>query len=72
MKGGSKLARGALALLAASRLGTVALRRGEQLRLGEHINALWIVVAAMANNDGLNYVPTDKRVLFGHHFAAIA
>lgn len=22
--------------------------------------------------DGLDYVPTDKRVLFGHHFAAIA
>jgi carbon starvation protein CstA len=24
------------------------------------------------NNDGLDYVPTDKKVLFGHHFAAIA
>jgi carbon starvation protein len=23
-------------------------------------------------NDGLDYVPTDKHVLFGHHFAAIA
>ena len=23
-------------------------------------------------NDGLDYVPTDKFVLFGHHFAAIA
>jgi carbon starvation protein len=23
-------------------------------------------------NDGLDYVPTDKTVLFGHHFAAIA
>jgi carbon starvation protein len=23
-------------------------------------------------NDGLDYVPTDKKVLFGHHFAAIA
>ncbi|MDM0080306.1 carbon starvation CstA family protein [Variovorax sp. J31P179] len=23
-------------------------------------------------NDGLDYVPTDKNVLFGHHFAAIA
>jgi carbon starvation protein len=23
-------------------------------------------------NDGLDYVPTNKYVLFGHHFAAIA
>ncbi|AKK63448.1 carbon starvation protein A [Xanthomonas oryzae pv. oryzicola] len=96
MKGVSKLAWGALALLAAFCLGTVALRRGE------HINALWIVVAAVsiyliayrfyslfiadkvmqlditratpavASNDGLDYVPTNKHVLFGHHFAAIA
>uniref|UniRef100_UPI001CBDA812 carbon starvation CstA family protein n=1 Tax=unclassified Pseudomonas TaxID=196821 RepID=UPI001CBDA812 len=66
------------------------------------INALWIVVAAVAiylvayryyslfiannvmqldarratpavlNNDGLDYVPTYKHILFGHHFAAIA
>ncbi|MDI3275928.1 carbon starvation CstA family protein, partial [Pseudomonas sp. AL03] len=72
------------------------------LRRGEAINALWIVVAAVAiylvayryyslfiankvmqldpnratpavvNNDGLDYVPTNKHVLFGHHFAAIA
>ncbi len=27
---------------------------------------------AVRNNDGLDYVPTDKKVLFGHHFAAIA
>ncbi|HYG86328.1 MAG TPA: carbon starvation CstA family protein [Azospirillum sp.] len=27
---------------------------------------------AMRYNDGLDYVPTDKYVLFGHHFAAIA
>ncbi|MFV8984395.1 carbon starvation CstA family protein [Serratia fonticola] len=27
---------------------------------------------AVVNNDGLNYVPTNKNVLFGHHFAAIA
>ena len=86
----------ALALLGAFALGTVALSRGET------INALWIVVAAVAIyligyryyaqfiatrvmqldparttpavrlNDGLDYVPTDKHVLFGHHFAAIA
>ncbi|HFY9924378.1 TPA: pyruvate/proton symporter CstA [Providencia stuartii] len=24
------------------------------------------------HNDGLDYVPTDKKILFGHHFAAIA
>jgi len=96
MKGFSKLGWAALALLGAFCLGTVALRRGE------HINALWIVVAAVSiyliayrfyslfiadkvmqldptratpaviNNDGLDYVPTNKHVLFGHHFAAIA
>ncbi|QIQ21518.1 carbon starvation CstA family protein [Zophobihabitans entericus] len=27
---------------------------------------------AVINNDGLNYVPTNKNILFGHHFAAIA
>lgn len=27
---------------------------------------------AVINNDGLNFVPTNKYVLFGHHFAAIA
>ncbi|MGH8080068.1 MAG: carbon starvation CstA family protein, partial [Lysobacter sp.] len=97
MKGGlGKLGWAALAVLGAFCLGTVALRRGE------HINALWIVVAAVSiylvayryyslfiankvmqidptratpaviNNDGLDYVPTNKHVLFGHHFAAIA
>ena len=85
-----------LAVLGACALGVVALRRGEA------INALWIVVAAVAiylvayryyslfiatkvmqldprratpavlNNDGLDYVPTNKHILFGHHFAAIA
>lgn len=96
MKGLSKLFWAALAIIGAFALGTVALRRGE------HINALWIVVAAVSiylvayrfyslfiannvlrldptratpavvNNDGLDYVPTNKHVLFGHHFAAIA
>ncbi|WPX19222.1 carbon starvation CstA family protein [Pseudomonas sp. 10S4] len=85
-----------LAIVGACALGVVALRRGEP------INALWIVVAAVAiylvayryyslfiannvmqldprratpavlNNDGLDYVPTNKHILFGHHFAAIA
>jgi len=27
---------------------------------------------AITRGDGLDYVPTDRRVLFGHHFAAIA
>jgi carbon starvation protein len=27
---------------------------------------------AVTHNDGLDYVPTNKYVLFGHHFAAIA
>ena len=27
---------------------------------------------AHRHNDGLDYVPTDQKVLFGHHFAAIA
>ena len=96
MKGFSKLAWAALALLGAFCLGTVALRRGEP------INALWIVAAAVSiylvayryyglfiadkvlgldptratpavlRNDGLDFVPTNKHVLFGHHFAAIA
>jgi Carbon starvation protein, predicted membrane protein len=30
------------------------------------------VTPAVRYNDGLDYVPTDKYVLFGHHFAAIA
>ncbi len=85
-----------VAVIGAFALSVVALRRGEA------INALWIVVAAVAiylvayryyslfiakhvmqidplratpavlNNDGLDYVPTNKHVLFGHHFAAIA
>ncbi|CAH2792776.1 MAG: Carbon starvation protein A [uncultured Caballeronia sp.] len=46
---------------------------------------MWIVIAgkvlqldglrmtpAVRHNDGLDYVPTNKYVLFGHHFAAIA
>jgi pyruvate/proton symporter len=96
MKAFSKFGWALLALLGAFCLGTIALRRGEQ------INALWIVVAAvsiylvayryyslfiatkvmgldptratpaMLRNDGLDFVPTNKHVLFGHHFAAIA
>ncbi|WGO83037.1 carbon starvation CstA family protein [Arsenophonus apicola] len=85
-----------LGIVGAICLGVIALRRGE------HISALWIIVASIAvylisyryyslyiakkvlqldptrstpavlNNDGLNYVPTNRNVLFGHHFAAIA
>ena len=85
-----------LGALGAVALGIVAIERGE------HVNALWIVVAAICtyliayryyslfiaqrvmrldadrptpavrHNDGLDYVPTNRNVLFGHHFAAIA
>jgi carbon starvation protein len=30
------------------------------------------VTPAVRHNDGLDYVPTNRGVLFGHHFAAIA
>src|SRR3954453_3659479 len=86
----------AIGTLGAVALAIVSIERGED------VNALWIVVAAVAtyliayryyslfianrvmqldprratpavrNNDGLDYVPTDRYVLFGHHFAAIA
>src|SRR6478609_7529211 len=85
-----------VAALGAFALALIAVERGE------HVNALWIVVAAIAtyliayryyslfiarrvmqldperetpavrHNDGLDYVPTNRYVLFGHHFAAIA
>ena len=35
------------------------------------LNPNW-ETAATRKNDGLDYVPTNKYVLFGHHFAAIA
>ena len=86
----------AVAIVGAIAFAMLALSRGEQ------VNALWLVVAAVACysiawrfysrfiaknvfelddrrltpaerlNDGLDYVPTNKWVLFGHHFAAIA
>lgn len=85
-----------VALAGACAFAMLALNRSEP------VNALWLVVAAVAcysiayrfyslfiarrifelddrrltpaerNNDGLDYVPTNKWVLFGHHFAAIA
>jgi len=85
-----------VALAGACAFAMLALNRGEP------VNALWLVVAAVAcysiayrfyslfiarrifelddrrltpaerNNDGLDYVPTNKWVLFGHHSAAIA
>ena len=93
---GAKLGWAVVALLGASALGFIALKRGES------ISAIWIVIAAVCVyliayryyslyiarnvlgldarrltpaqrlNDGLDYVPTNKNVLFGHHFAAIA
>src|SRR5882757_6596700 len=86
----------AISLLGAFALATIALHRGEQ------INALWLVVAALATyavgyrfyssfiaakllaidplratpaerlDNGRDFVPTNKWVVFGHHFAAIA
>ncbi|HAI04686.1 carbon starvation protein [Pantoea sp. AN62] len=85
-----------VALIGAGAFAMLALSRGE------HVNAVWLVIAAVACysiayrfyslfiarnifelddrrltpaerlNDGLDYVPTNKWVLFGHHFAAIA
>src|SRR3982751_5838833 len=87
---------GGVAILAAISLGAIALFRGE------HINSLWLVMAAacsyaigyrfyakfisarvMALNDqratpaerlrnGHDFEPTNKWIVFGHHFAAIA
>jgi carbon starvation protein len=86
----------ALALTAAVCLGGIAISRGE------HINSIWLVLAAactytvayrfyakfiaarvMGLNDkratpaerlrnGHDYEPTNKWIVFGHHFAAIA
>jgi carbon starvation protein len=85
-----------VSLLAAFSLGMIAFARGE------HVNAVWLVTAAVATfcigyrfyskfiaekvfvlndylttpaqkiDDGKDFVPTEKWVLFGHHFAAIA
>src|SRR5207245_4674363 len=85
-----------IAALGAFALATIALRRGE------HINAMWLVVAACCTlavgyrfyskfvaakvlaldgqratpaerlDNGRDFVPTNKWVVFGHHFAAIA
>src|ERR1700691_6579612 len=86
----------AISLLGALALATIALHRGEQ------INALWLVVAAVASyavgyrfyssfiaakvlaldslratpaerlENGRDFLVTNKWVVFGHHFAAIA
>src|SRR2546429_4584360 len=86
----------AVAITGTLAIGIVALHRGEQ------INALWLVVAAVATyavgyryhssfisakvlaldplratpaerlDNGRDFMPTNKWVVFGHHFAAIA
>ncbi|SIJ48413.1 Probable carbon starvation protein (CstA) [Mycobacteroides abscessus subsp. bolletii] len=88
-------------LLLVALLGAFAWTMLALLR-GEHVNAVWFVVAAIctyligyrfyaklierklvrprddratpaeALDNGKDFVPTDRRVLFGHHFAAIA
>ncbi|HVP55865.1 MAG TPA: carbon starvation CstA family protein [Candidatus Eisenbacteria bacterium] len=85
-----------ISVLGALALATIALHRGEQ------INAMWLVVAALATyavgyrfyskfiaakvlaidplratpaerlDNGRDFVPTNRWVVFGHHFAAIA
>jgi carbon starvation protein len=85
-----------VALAGATALAMIALVRGE------HINVVWLLVAAVATyavayrfyskflaarvlmlddrrvtpaeriNDGRDFVPTNRWVVFGHHFAAIA
>ncbi|WP_173056857.1 carbon starvation CstA family protein [Phytohabitans houttuyneae] len=86
----------AVAIAGAIAWGVLALSRGEE------INAIWLVVAAIASyaiayrfyarfivrkvlkvddsratpaerlDNGIDYQPTDRRILVGHHFAAIA
>ena len=86
----------AVAVTAAFCLGGIALNRGE------HINSIWLVLAAACSyatgyrfysrflaarvlalddrratpaerlRDGQDFEPTNKWILFGHHFAAIA
>jgi carbon starvation protein len=85
-----------VALLGAFALGVIAVWRGE------HVNAVWFVVAAVCLylvmyrfyskfiavkvlglndhratpaetlNNGRDFMPLDRRVVYGHHFAAIA
>ncbi|UOO82585.1 carbon starvation protein A [Uruburuella testudinis] len=87
---------GLVVLVGVAAFSTLALHRGE------HVNAVWMIVAAVSvyciayrfyslyiaknileldanrmtpaerHNNGVDYVPTRKGVLFGHHFAAIA
>jgi carbon starvation protein len=84
-----------ISLLGAFALATIAFHRGEE------INAMWLVVAAVATyavayrfyssfiaakllainplratpaerlDNGRDFIPTNKWVVFGHHFAAI-
>src|SRR5438876_271951 len=91
-----KLLWAGVALLGATALGVIALKRGEPL------NAVWLIAAAASIyalgyrfysrwvafrvlelddqratpaerlDDGRDFVPTNKWVVFGHHFAAIA
>lgn len=91
-----KLLWGLVAIVGAFAVGGIALHRGE------HINSMWIIVAAgciyaigyrfysawitarvltaddtrltpaVRLNDGRDFVPTNRWIVFGHHFAAIA
>src|SRR5216110_704884 len=75
---GSVLAWGGISALGAAAFGVLALSRGET------VNAAWFLATRVFSlddrratpaerfNNGRDYVPTDKWVLYGHHFAAIA
>lgn len=90
-----------LTLILTALLGAIAWTMIALVR-GEHVNAVWFVVAAICTyviayrfyaklierklvqprddratpaetvDNGTDFMPTDRRVLFGHHFAAIA
>src|SRR6266545_2271784 len=92
----SQVGWGAVSVVAAISLGGIALHRGE------HINSIWLVLAASCTyllgfrfyakflsarvmalddkratpaerlRDGHDFEPTNKWIVFGHHFAAIA
>ena len=78
----------ALAIIATARgepVGAIWIVAAAVSRLPDRLSLLRLFIAdrvlrldpkrptpAVRRNDGLDYVPTDRTVLFGHHFAAIA
>ncbi|GAB47368.1 carbon starvation CstA family protein [Mobilicoccus pelagius] len=96
MSGKERAVFAVIALVAATGFAILALSRGE------HVNSMWIVLAAVGTyliayrfyarlidakihrpddtrmtpaeefDNGKDFMPTDRRVLYGHHFAAIS